>query len=108
MSTTLSSPAPVTADASSLRLDALVESGLVPDALVRAGIRRNLRLRLREEDQGSLEANQSRLMAYVRTLCASPIAIDTRAANAQQVGSINNSQWIQTQGVCGTSLPVVD
>ena len=83
MSTTLSSPAPVTADASSLRLDALVESGLVPDALTRAGIRRNLRLRLREEDHGSLEANQARLMAYVRTLCASPIAIDTRAANEQ-------------------------
>lgn len=31
-----------------------------------------------------------------------------RAANAQQVWTINNSQWIQTQGVCGTSLPVVE
>lgn len=31
-----------------------------------------------------------------------------RAANAQQVWTINNSQWLQTQGVCGTSLPVVE
>ncbi len=78
-----SSPTSLPARPGSLRIDALVETGLVPDAIVRAGIRRNLRLRLREEDRGSLEASQARLMDYVRLLRHSPIAIETAAANEQ-------------------------
>ncbi len=31
-----------------------------------------------------------------------------RAVNDQQVWTINNSQWLQPEGRCGTALPVVD
>ena len=61
----------------------LLETGLVPDALVRLGIRRLLRERLRAEDQGSPEARQAHLMRLVEELKASPIAIYTAEANAQ-------------------------
>jgi cyclopropane-fatty-acyl-phospholipid synthase len=63
--------------------DRLLESGVLPDWLIRAGIRRNLRTRLRDEDAGSAEANLARKQAWIATLKASPIAIDTRAANDQ-------------------------
>jgi cyclopropane-fatty-acyl-phospholipid synthase len=63
--------------------DRLLESDLLPDWIIRAGIRRNLRARLRDEDQGSPEANRQRKDAWISTLRASPIAIDTRAANDQ-------------------------
>jgi cyclopropane-fatty-acyl-phospholipid synthase len=61
----------------------LLESGRVPDFLIRAGIRRLIRQRLREESAGGPQARQARLEAFVKTLRASPIAIETRAANQQ-------------------------
>ena len=61
----------------------LLESGRVPDLLIRAGIRRLIRQRLREESAGGPQAQQARLEAFVKTLRASPIAIETRAANEQ-------------------------
>ncbi len=61
----------------------LLERGLVPDALVRLGIRRLLRRRLREQDAGSPAARQARLLALVGELRLSPIAINTADANAQ-------------------------
>jgi cyclopropane-fatty-acyl-phospholipid synthase len=69
--------------ASGLSLDALLDRGVLPDAVVRAGIRRILRARLRTEDRGSAEANLAARLAWVRTLKASPIALATDAANAQ-------------------------
>jgi cyclopropane-fatty-acyl-phospholipid synthase len=62
---------------------ALLERGLIPDVLIRVGIRRLLRERLREEDCGDPVQNQARKMELVEQLRASPIAIHTRAANAQ-------------------------
>ena len=62
---------------------ALLERNLVPDTVIRIGIRRLLRQRLREEDQGSPERQQAHLMSLVAQLKASPIAIETRAANLQ-------------------------
>jgi cyclopropane-fatty-acyl-phospholipid synthase len=62
---------------------ALVERGLVPDALVRAGIRRLLRRRLREEDRGSDAANAEALRALVEEWRRSPVAVETAAANEQ-------------------------
>lgn len=61
----------------------LLESGLVPDALIRAAIRKMLRERLREEDRGSEEANRARLLAFVEQMKQSPIALRTDSANAQ-------------------------
>jgi cyclopropane-fatty-acyl-phospholipid synthase len=61
----------------------LLERGIVPDPLIRAGIRRLLRERLREEDQGSPEAQQAHLSRLVAALRASPIAINTQDANEQ-------------------------
>jgi cyclopropane-fatty-acyl-phospholipid synthase len=61
----------------------LVEGGLVPDWILRAGIRRLIAQRLRDEDKGDPERQQAHLMRYTDQLRASPIAIDTRAANSQ-------------------------
>ncbi len=61
----------------------LVESGLVPDWILRAGIRRLIAQRLRDEDQPDAEKHQAHLMSYVAQLKASPIAIHTPAANQQ-------------------------
>ncbi|MEO5922828.1 MAG: cyclopropane-fatty-acyl-phospholipid synthase family protein [Bryobacteraceae bacterium] len=63
--------------------EALVDRDLVPDALLRAGIRRLIAQRIRQEDKGSPERQQSHLMGYVEELKASPIAIHTPAANQQ-------------------------
>jgi cyclopropane-fatty-acyl-phospholipid synthase len=61
----------------------LLESGVVPDAVIRAAIRRMLRDRLREEDRGSAEANRAKLLAFVDEMKRSPIALRTDSANAQ-------------------------
>jgi cyclopropane-fatty-acyl-phospholipid synthase len=61
----------------------LLERDLVPDALIRSGIRRLLRDRLREEDRGDPEAQQAHLMRFVEQLRRSPVAVHTDAANAQ-------------------------
>ncbi|RPI15176.1 MAG: class I SAM-dependent methyltransferase [Lysobacterales bacterium] len=62
---------------------ALLERDLLPDWLIRAGIRRLLAARLREEDRGTPEAQQAHLMRLVRELRGSPVAIATREANEQ-------------------------
>ena len=56
---------------------ALVERGLVPDALVRAGIRRLLRRRIRDESR------RERPDDFVEELRRSPVAVEVRAANEQ-------------------------
>ncbi len=61
----------------------LLEGGLLPDALIRLGIRRLLRARLLEEDKGGPEAQQAHLMGLIRRLRDSPIAINTLDANRQ-------------------------
>jgi len=61
----------------------LLERGLLPDFLIRFGIRRLLKERLREERKGSLEAQQQHLMKLIARLRQSPIAINTGDANQQ-------------------------
>jgi cyclopropane-fatty-acyl-phospholipid synthase len=61
----------------------LLERDLLPDAAIRLGIRRLLEARLREEDRGDPEAQQAHFMRFVETLRASPVAIETQAANEQ-------------------------
>jgi cyclopropane-fatty-acyl-phospholipid synthase len=61
----------------------LLERDLLPDWLVRVGIRRLLSQRLREEDKGSPELQQAHLMRLINQLMLGPVAIETAAANAQ-------------------------
>jgi cyclopropane-fatty-acyl-phospholipid synthase len=61
----------------------LCERGLVPDALTRFGIRRLCARRLAQEGREHPETAQLRQRQLLRELRASPIAIETAAANAQ-------------------------
>jgi cyclopropane-fatty-acyl-phospholipid synthase len=66
----------------SLTLD-LVDRGLMPDPLVRFGIRRLLARRLRDEGQPDPASQERVLQGLVEQLKSSPIAIHTDAANEQ-------------------------
>jgi cyclopropane-fatty-acyl-phospholipid synthase len=61
----------------------LLERDLLPDFLVRIGIRRLLSARLKQENQGGPEAQQRHLMKLIARLRQSPIAINTGDANQQ-------------------------
>ncbi len=64
-------------------LDTLVDGGLLPDALIRMGIRRLLRQRLADENAGGPDATWERQRALWARMEASPIAEQTSAANEQ-------------------------
>jgi cyclopropane-fatty-acyl-phospholipid synthase len=64
-------------------LDQLLETNIVPDPLIRIGIRHLLAEKLLEENLGDVEKQKAALLAYVEDLKQSPIAIETRAANEQ-------------------------
>jgi cyclopropane-fatty-acyl-phospholipid synthase len=61
----------------------LLERNLLPDPLIRHGIRRLLADRLCEERKDDVEAQQAHLMNLVERLRQSPVAIATREANEQ-------------------------
>ncbi len=61
----------------------LMDRGLLPDWLIRTGIRRLLRARLRKEDQGSEAANRARFERYVERLRSAPLAVAVDDANEQ-------------------------
>lgn len=61
----------------------LLEKNLIPDFLIRLGIRSLLRDRLEEENKGSLEKNQEHLNSYIESLKKSPVAVNTKEANEQ-------------------------
>ena len=61
----------------------ILDRNLVPDWALRRGVRRLLRERLAEEDEGEPERQQQRLMRFVGELKRSPIAIHTTDANRQ-------------------------
>jgi cyclopropane-fatty-acyl-phospholipid synthase len=86
MSTTASLEPNLTAAASAAPtrvLDNVVERDMLPDWIIRMGVRRLLAQRLREEDQGDVERQRAHLLEFVSHLKASPIAIATDAANQQ-------------------------
>lgn len=60
-----------------------IEKDLLPDWLVRLGIRRLLSERLRAASLGGPEEQAERLMRFIEQLRGSPVAIGTDAANAQ-------------------------
>jgi cyclopropane-fatty-acyl-phospholipid synthase len=63
-------------------IDLLLDRALLPDAMVRAGIRRVVAARLREQ-QALGGTDGERVEAVLSALSASPIALETAAANAQ-------------------------
>lgn len=64
-------------------LPGLAERGLLPDAVLRFGIRRLCAQRLREEQVGGLEAQSARYAALIDELRRSPVALHVDAANRQ-------------------------
>jgi cyclopropane-fatty-acyl-phospholipid synthase len=61
----------------------LAERGLVPDALVRRGIRRLCAQRLRQEREGGPAAEAERFMQRIAAHSRGPLAVHADAANAQ-------------------------
>ncbi len=61
----------------------LLDRDLLPDTVIRAGIRTLLKRRLAEEDSGDVERRQGALMDWVRSLRDSEVAVETDAANEQ-------------------------
>jgi cyclopropane-fatty-acyl-phospholipid synthase len=61
----------------------LLETDLLPEFLIRAGIRNMLRQKKNAETSPDWEAQQRRLMDFIQELKASPVAIETDAANEQ-------------------------
>lgn len=64
-------------------VDSLLASGLVPDPLLRWGVRRAVARRAAEEDPGTPELREKKVRAHVEMLRASPLAVRTEAANMQ-------------------------
>ena len=59
------------------------ERGLLPDALIRTGIRKLLARRLVEINPGNCQARTEQLQQFIATMDDSPIALHTREANEQ-------------------------
>lgn len=64
-------------------MTSLLQSNLVPDTVIRQGIRRLLKMRLKEIYAGGVEATQERFSGLLDTLKDSPIAVNTQDANEQ-------------------------
>jgi cyclopropane-fatty-acyl-phospholipid synthase len=61
----------------------LAEAGLLPDFLLRAGIRARHREVLRREDPGDAEARQESLRAFIQAMGRSPVATSPLDSNRQ-------------------------
>ena len=64
-------------------LDALLERDLLPDFLIRFGIRQRLSQTLCDKRASTCDDRQTSLMAHINSLKQSPVAIETDAANEQ-------------------------
>ncbi|VWC59553.1 methyltransferase type 11 [Burkholderia contaminans] len=84
MTATTSQPSPASAAApNDAWLIRCCERGWLPDRLIRAGMRSLMRQRLRDEHADDGERRAAAYDTLVRELGASPIAIETLAANTQ-------------------------
>jgi cyclopropane-fatty-acyl-phospholipid synthase len=66
-----------------MNLIELADRGLLPDRLIRMGIRRLDRMRLKEEAYGGIETQRQALAQLIERMRASQIAVATREANQQ-------------------------
>jgi cyclopropane-fatty-acyl-phospholipid synthase len=83
MSTTAAPTSALASDRAAGGLLGLAERQLVPDLLIRMGIRHLCAQRLREERQGGVSKEAALYQQRIETLRRSPVAIHTDAANAQ-------------------------
>lgn len=83
MNTTATGAFELDADRPAAGLLGLAERGLIPDALLRAGIRGQCARRLRDERAGGVEAQALRFQQRIEALKQSPVAIHADAANRQ-------------------------
>ncbi len=70
-------------DGSAALYERLLDRGLIPDPVLRAGIRRRLRQRIARELRGGTDAVSDRFRAFIGELSRAPLAIHTREANRQ-------------------------
>ena len=68
----------------------LIEKGLLPDAVIRFGIRRLLRKTLRRERRDGIESQQQAIQTWVDRLNEAPIAIETDGRNVRIAGPVNS------------------
>lgn len=61
----------------------LLEKGLLPDTVIRFGMRRLLAEKIALEKEDGIEAGQSRLMRLIQEMKTAPIAVATKEANQQ-------------------------
>lgn len=61
----------------------LAERGVLPDAVIRRGIRRLIAMRLDDESKGGPEGQRARVAALARSMREAPIALHIEAANEQ-------------------------
>lgn len=66
-----------------MKYQSFLEKNLIPDFLIRIGIRQLLRQRLKDEDKGSPEFQKKHFLQLIEELKNSPIAIETGSANEQ-------------------------
>ena len=66
-----------------ISIDSLLKANLLPDPLIRIGIRRLLAQTLREKTLPSIDAQRAAILTHVDQLKQSPIAVQTLAANQQ-------------------------
>lgn len=68
-------------------IEALIDRWLLPDAAIRAGIRRIVASRLREQEEGGIDAQSERFAALVEWGRGAPVADAPERANAQHYGA---------------------
>lgn len=78
-------------------LDSVLDSGYLPHAVTRVGIRRQLRQRLDEIRTSNLTAALDRKMDYVVTSRTRPIAVETATANKQHY-EVGTGVYAETLG----------
>ena len=66
-----------------ISIDSILEANVIPDPLIRLGIRHLLGETLREKTGANVELQRAALLAHVAGLQGMPIAIQTRDANEQ-------------------------
>jgi cyclopropane-fatty-acyl-phospholipid synthase len=64
-----------------LDLDKILAKGRVPDFLLRRGIRRVIKKRIKKQNQIGIEARFNYLKSFIENLKTQPIAVQTEAAN---------------------------
>lgn len=61
----------------------LIEKGVLPDGVIRHGIRELLNAKLKDEEKDGLEFGRERILKLVQKMKGSPIAVNTEDANLQ-------------------------